>query len=135
MVGPDDVRDLQAKVTSYYGQILVALDNLRRGGTNLLATGKFTDAAWDELTTREAAFAAESSSEVNPLAYVYAGSAYDRGRGLLTELDAWRDELDSLKAPGVPPPIVVPNADLGITGGIGLALLAVVAFMALREFR
>ncbi len=135
MVGPDDIRDLQTKVTSYHGQILVALDNLRRAGTNLPTSGKFTDAAWDELTKREEAFNAESSSELNPLAYLYAGSAYDRGRAILTELDAWRDELDSLKAPGVPPPVEVPGADFGIAGGYGMLLLVAVALYAMREFK
>src|SRR5271170_7954886 len=141
LVGPDDVSALQSKVRAYHEQLLVALDNLntawatgpQKTGAPLPTTGKFTAATWDDLSSRVATFVAESSNELNPMAYLYAGSAYDRGRGLVTELDTWRDELASLGASGVPVAMPVPASDLGITGGIGMLALAVLAFMFMRE--
>jgi hypothetical protein len=136
LVGPNDVRDLQTKVRSYHESILVSLDSWVRQGNKLDAsTGPFSQGAWDALTKREEAFLAESVAEWNPLAYVLAGSAYERGREILTDLDSWRDHLAGMKAPQVPEPIAVPHADLGIAGGLGFALAAIVAIMVLRDLK
>jgi hypothetical protein len=141
LVGPHDVQELQTKVKAYHESLLVAVDDIVRAGKPFPNDGStFSKQAWDELSEREAQFEAESSGAWNPLAYLYSGSAYERGRRLISELDAWRDHLASL-AQGmpdakisVPDPIPVPHSDLGIAGGMGLALVAFVAFLAFREF-
>jgi hypothetical protein len=135
LVGPNDVRDLQTKVQTYHEAILASVDSWVRAGNKLPADGKYGQGAWDSLTKREESFLAESVAEWNPLAYLMAGSAYDRGRELIAEMDGWRDELARLKAPNVPDPVPVPHSDLGIAGGLGFALVAIVAILALREMR
>jgi len=132
---PNDVRDLQTKVQAYHEQLLIALTNLQQAGTPLPSTGSFTQAAWDAMTKREEAFLAVSVNELNPLAWVDASSAFEQGRSIVTELDAWRDQLATLKAPGVPSaPMPVPGSQTGLFGDIGTGLMLVLGIMLLHEF-
>ncbi|HBZ69302.1 MAG TPA: hypothetical protein DEP35_06000 [Deltaproteobacteria bacterium] len=132
---PNDVRDLQTKVQAYHEQLLIALTNLQQAGTPLPSSGPFTQAAWDAMTKREEAFLAVSVNELNPLAWVDASSAYNQGVALVTELDAWRDQLASLKAPGVPSaPMPIPSSQTSFFGDIGTGLLLVLGILALHEF-
>lgn len=135
VVGPNDVRALQTKVQHYHELLLVALDTFKRGGAALPTSGPFTQDAWDALTAREEQFLAESVSELNPMAYIFAGGAYDRGRELIASLDTWRDWLANQKAPGVtvPDAIPVPGSDLSIASALGLAGAALLAFLIFRE--
>jgi hypothetical protein len=134
LVGPNDVKVLQTKVHDYREGLQVAVNAVAAAGDPLPHDGgKFSIQAWGDLTGRAVEFEGESTSDLNPLAYLYAGTAYDRGRELIEELDAWRDELARKKAPNVPAPVAVPHSDLGIAGGIGFALAALVAILALRE--
>jgi len=143
MVGPSDVADLQAKVQAYHEQLLIALTDLNTAwatgpqatGAPLPTTGKYTQATWDDLTTREGLFLAISVNELSPLAWVDAANAYETGRGLVTELDAWRDELASLKAPNVPAPIDVPSSHTSLFGDISTGLMLVLGIMLLHEFK
>lgn len=131
---PNDVRDLQTKVQAYHEQLLIALTNLRQGGQELPA-GAFSQDAWDAMTKREEAFLAVSVNELNPLAWVDASTAFAQGRALVTELDTWRDELASLKAPGVPAdPMPVPGSQTSFFGDIGTGLMLLVGLMLLHEF-
>jgi hypothetical protein len=141
---PNDVADLQAKVRAYHEQLLVALTNLetawqqgpQKQGAPLPTTGKFTQVSWDDLTSRVGTFLAVSAAELNPLAWVDASSAYAQGQGLVTELDAWRDELASLAAPGVPAsPMPIPQSQTSFFGDIGTGLLLVLGILLLRELR
>jgi hypothetical protein len=140
---PNDVADLQTKVRAYHEQLLVALDNLnaawaqgpQKSGAPLPTSGKFTQGTWDDLTTRVGKFLAVSVTELNPLAWVDASGAYAQGQGLVTELDAWRDELASLGAQGVPPsPMPIPQSQTSFFGDIGTGLMLILAILAFREF-
>lgn len=133
LVGPDDVRTLQTKVHDYRVALQASVDRAAGTPAALPLSGAGSIADWADLVGRCSSF--ESESESGPLAYLYAGSAYDRGRELISELDKWRDTLDARKAPNVPSPIPVPHSDVGLAGGIGMVLAAVVVFMVLREFR
>jgi hypothetical protein len=143
MVGPTDVQDLQAKVQAYHEALLVALTDLntawatgpQASGAPLPTTGKFTQATWDDMTKREEAFLAVSVSELNPLAWVDAANAYETGRGLIGELDGWRDELATLKAPNVPAPIDVPSSKTSLFGDVGTGLMLLIAILALHELK
>jgi hypothetical protein len=144
LVGPHDVQELQSKVKAYHELLLVAVDDVVRQGKTFPADGStFSKQAWDDLSEREAQFVAESSAAWNPMAYLYSGSSYERGRKLIVELDAWRDHLASLVQTlpeatrakvTVPDPVAVPHSDLGIAGGLGFALAGLIAILALREF-
>lgn len=143
MVTPQQLKALQSKVQTYHESLLVALTNLQTAwqagpqpqGAPLPTTGKFTQATWDDMTQREEAFLAVSSNELNPLAWLDASSAYDQGRALITEMDAWRDELETLKAPGVPTtPLPVPASETSFLGDVGTGLMLVLAILAFREF-
>lgn len=143
LVGPNDVKDLQQKVQTYHEQLLVALTDLTTAwgsgpqatGAPLPTTGKFTQATWDAMTAREEAFLAVSVNELNPLAWVDAANAYEQGRALIGELDAWRDELASLKAPNVPAPIDIPASKTSLFGDISTGLMLVFGIMLLHEFK
>lgn len=136
LVGPEDVKALQTRVHDYQAALQVSVDRLAQAGTPLPLDGsKWSIQAWGDLAGRCSYFETESTNAANPFAYLYAGSAYERGRQLIIELDAWRDELAARKAPMVPAPVEVPHSDLGIAGGLGFALAAVVAILALREMR
>ena len=134
LVGPDDVRALQTRLQSYRDAIQMAVGPMKPP----LATdgSKWSEQAWTDLSSRVQTFIEdESTNPLNPMAYLYAGSTYERGRQLLAELDSWRDFADNAGAKNVPAPVPVPHADIGLAGGIGFALAAVVAILALREAR
>jgi hypothetical protein len=136
LVGPDDVKALQAKVHDYRNALQASVDAVAAAGNPLPHDqSKFSIQAWADLVGRCVGFEGETTSGYNPFAYLYAGSAYDRGRELIVELDAFRDELANRQAPNVPAPMPVPHSELGIAGGIGFALAALVAILALRELR
>ena len=136
MVGPHDVEDLQLKVKTYHEALLVALDAWVRAGNKLPDDNStWSSQAWDALSSREASFEAESMAGWNPLAYLYAGASYERGRELIDELDKWRDHFAEQKMPDVPNPVPVPHSDVGLAGGLGFALAAVVAILVLREMK
>lgn len=132
LVGPDDVKTLQTKVHDYRASLQASVDAAAGTPAALPLTGVWSIASWGDVVGRCTQFENESTS--GPLAYLYAGSAYDRGRELITELDKWRDQLATHNAPNVPAAVPVPSSDLGLAGGIGMVLVAVVVFMAWREF-
>ena len=134
LVGPDDVKTLQTKVHDYRSALQASVDAAAGTPAALPTDGsKWSIQAWGDLVGRCVEFEGRSTNWVNPFSHLYAGAAYDEGRSLITELDAWRDELETRKAPKVPAPVPIPQTDLGLAGGIGLALAAVVAILALRE--
>lgn len=135
LVGPADIKTLQRKVHDYRAQLQASVDRAAGTPAALPLTGEFSVAAWGDLAGECEAFEEESASEANPLAYLYAGSAYDRGRALIDRLDKWRDFMAGQKMPNVPPPIPVPQSDLGLTGTVGLGLALVAAIFLLRELR
>jgi hypothetical protein len=136
LVGPTDVAALQQKVAHYRALLEESIAAAAKAGNALPSdSSQFSQKAWVDQVARCSAFEEESTANINPLAYLYAGAAYDRGRTLITELDAWRDELERRKAPNVPAAVPVPASDLGIAGGMGFALAAVVAILLLREFK
>jgi hypothetical protein len=136
LVGPTDVAALQQRVAHYRQMLEDSIAAAAKAGTQLPTdSSQYSQKAWVDQVARASAFEQESTSNINPFAYLYAGAAYDRGRVLIQELDGWRDELARLKAPNVPAPIPVPQSDLGIAGGMGFALAALVAILALRELR
>ena len=133
MVGPDDVRVLQDKIATYRFALQGSINLTPAPG--LPEQGVFSQTAWLDLVERCKAFEAEGASSYNPFAYLYSGTQYERGRQLIIELDKWRDELANRKAPNVPEPVPVPHSDIGLAGGLGFALAAIVAVLALRELR
>lgn len=134
LVGPNDVKALQTKVHDYRAALQVSVDAAAKAGNPLpLDQSQFSIQAWGDLVGRCSDFENESTSEINPMAYILAGSQYDRGRELIQDLDTFRDHLAAQKAPNVPAPVAVPNSDLGFAGGLGFALAAIVAIMVLRE--
>ena len=136
LVGPADVRMLQTKVHDYRASLQTSVDAGGTSGKGLpLDNSKHSIQAWGDLVARCVAFESESANDYNPLAYILAGSAYDRGRQLIDELDGFRDALVALKVPNVPDAVPVPHSDLGIAGGLGFALAAVVAIFLLRELK
>lgn len=141
LVGPDDVKDLQGKVDHYHSQLEDVITALGKAGKSLpIDASTFGGAAWVDLSARCAAFVNEASTGTfNPAAYIFAGSTYERGRGLIDELDKWRDHLADM-AKGVasvvvPDPLPVPHSDIGLGGGMGLVLAAIVAILVLREMK
>ncbi len=135
LVGPNDVKELQTKVHDYRAGIQASIDRAAGTPAALPLQGPFNIASWGDVVGRCVIFESESASSYNPMAYLYAGAAYDRGRELITELDKWRDALAQKGAPNVPEPLPVPNSDFGIAGGLGLALAGVIAILVLRELR
>jgi hypothetical protein len=136
LVGPNDVKTLQTRVHDYVAGLQAAIDRLAAGGNPIpIDSSKYSIQQWGNLVGRATEFEQESTSPYNPMAYVYAGAAYERGRQLIIELDGWQEELARRNAPSLPPPVEVPHTDLGLTGGIGFALAAIVAILVLRELR
>lgn len=136
LVGPNDVKTLQTKIHDYRAALQVSVDAMAKAGNPLPHDqSQFSIQAWGDLVGRCVQFEDESTNALNPLAYLLSGSAYERGRELLTDLDAWRDHLAAQKAPSVPAPVAVPGSDLGIAGGLGFALAAIVAILVLHELK
>lgn len=120
LVGPNDVVDIQRRVDDYRGAIQAAVDGLATAGTPLSHdSGRWSIQAWADVSGRATAFVGESHSVVNPGTYLFAGGDYERGRQLIIELDAWRDELAKRNAPNLPAPAPVPNSDVDILGKVG----------------
>ncbi len=145
LVGPDDVKALQTRVHDYQAALQVSVDALAKAGKPLASdNSQFSIQSWGDIAGRVSTFEGESTNAINPAAYIFAGSAYERGRQLIDELDSWRDHIAGLakqvpetsttKVP-VPDPVPVPHSDIGLGGGIGIALVAVVAILVLREMR
>jgi len=134
LVGPSDVKELQTRVHDYRASLQASIDQAAGTASALPLTGVWSVAAWADLVGRCEQFESEGESTLNPLNWLYAGSAYDRGRGLIDELDKWRDQLAKQNAPNVPAPVPVPKSDLGLAGGLGglgvLAALVVVLLLA-----
>jgi hypothetical protein len=136
MVGPDDVKALQARVHDYRAGLQASIDLMAKAGNPLpIDSSKYSIQAWGDEVGRCESFELESTNVVNPFAHLYAGSAYDRGRTLIAELDEWRDELERRKAPNVPAPVPVPHSDLGLAGALGLSGLAILALVALYAMK
>ena len=136
LVGPDDVKALQRRVHDYRASIQVSIDAAAKAGKPLALDGsQFSIQAWGDVVGRCSTFEDESTNAANPFAYLYAGATYERGRQLIIELDRWRDHLESVQAPNVPAPVEVPHSDVGLAGGIGFGLAALVAILILRELR
>jgi hypothetical protein len=134
LVGPSDVRDLQKRLHDYRAALQASIDALAQQGAPLPADNSaYSIQAWGDLVERCERYESEPESDWSPLAYLYAGGAYDRGRALIAELDRWRDELARRRAPRVPAPVPVPRSELSLAGGIGLALAAFFAMMLLRH--
>lgn len=135
MVGPADVKDLQTKVHDYRTSLQASVDKAAGTGAALPLTGPYNVGDWGNLVGRCVQFESEGQSDLNPLNYLLAGSAYDRGRALIGELDSWRDELARKSAPNVPAPLPVPNSQVDMVSAIGWGLAAIVAILVLRELR
>ena len=135
LVGPSDVRDIQQRVHDYRATLQGVIDRAAGSKSALPLSGPFNIADWGDLVGRCVKYEAEGESSWNPLNYLYAGTAWERGRGLVGELDSWRDELARRGAPDVPAPLPVPHSDVGLAGGIALALGAIVAILLIRELR
>ena len=135
IVTPTDVKTLQTKVRDYHAQLQASVDRAAGTASALPLAGDFSVAAWGDLAGRVSRFLDESTSEVNPLAYVHAGSAYDEGRDLVTELDRWRDELARRGAPAVPAAMPIPKTELGLGEGLGLAAVLLAALFLWHESR
>lgn len=133
LVGPNEVKDLQRRVHDYHTKIIASHDGLQKAKPGTIPALREHD--WVDLGMRIIAFEDENWTAWNPMNYVFAGAAYDRGRGLIEELDTWRDQLAAWDAPDVPAPLPVPHSDLGLAGGLGFALAAVVAIMVMRELK
>lgn len=134
LVGPNDVKTLQTKVHDYRVQLQTSIDAAARAGKPIPSdNSKFSVQNWADVVGRCTLFEDENTSDWNPLAWITSGSAYDRGRDLIAELDTWRDALAAMQTPNVPDPLPVPHSDLGLAGGIGYLAAAIVAFMVLRE--
>jgi len=143
MIGPADIRALQTRVRDYRSSLQVTVDRLAMAGAPLpLDNSKWSIQAWGDIVGRSTTFEGESTNEVNPFAHIYAGSTYERGRQLVTELDAWRDELarragalppTAPKVP-VPDPVDVPKAEVSLFEGIGSAALVLVALFFLSQW-
>lgn len=132
MVGPSDVRDLQVRIRPYFSALEDAVGKLKP--PLALDQSQWSGQAWVQLSERVGRFLNEEhTSDWNPLAYLDAGASYERGRQVLTDLDAWRDELARRGAPNVPAAIAVPHADIGPIGGLGFILAAVVAILLLKK--
>ena len=132
MVGPADVRDLQTRVRSYFSALEQSVAAVKPPLP--LDQSAFSGQAWVRMSERVGVFLNESvDSDWNPIAYIYAGATYERGRQIIDDLDKWRDQLATLKAPNVPAPLPVPNSDIGLAGGIGIVAAAIVVFMLLKN--
>lgn len=135
MVGPAEVRDLQTKVHDYRVSLQASVDAAAGTSAALPITGAYNIGDWGNLVARCVAFESEGESDYNPLNYLLAGAAYERGRGLVGELDSWRDHLAGKNAPNVPAPLPVPGSEVGLVGAIAWGLGAIIAILVLREFR
>jgi hypothetical protein len=140
LVSCDDVQDLQKQVNTYRTRLGDSIDALTSPGVWNKATSKWEPrplgnvgphgaTAWRDLGDRASHFEEESC-----ILGIAAGSQFDRGRALITELDGWRDYLASIEAPELPAPVVVPHADVSIFGGVSIGLALVLGFLLLHEF-
>ena len=145
MVGPADIRALQTRVHDYRSALQVTVDRLATSGAPLpMDNSKWSIQSWADIIGRATHFEGESTNEINPFAHIYAGSTYERGRQLVTELDAWRDQLASRAAAmppsstmpkvPVPDPIEVPKADVSLFEGIGSGMLMLVGLFLLSQW-
>lgn len=143
-VSCDDVRAMQKQINSYRSDLGTSIDLLKSPGLFNKDSGKWEShelgnlgprsvLAWRDLGDRCSQFEEESC-----YVGVFAGTQYDRGRKLLTELDGWRDYLSSISAPSLPDPVEVPKSDVSIlsaAGGVMPLLLIVGAAFLLHEAR
>lgn len=141
LVSCDDVRALQKRINSYRSALGTSIDLLKSPGVWNAATKKWesrelggvgprSTPAWTALGERCSQYEEESCT-----LGLFAGSQFDRGRALVTELDGWRDFLASVSAPSLPDPVPTPASDVSLAGGIGWGLAAIVAVLVLREIR
>lgn len=130
LIGPSDVAVLQDKVARYRFALQASINLMAPPG--LPTSGAFSQTSWLAIVEDCKAFEAESSA---PWTFLSSGGAYDRGRDLIGRLDGWRDQLANLKAPQVPDPIPVPNADVSFGGAtLGVAALFI-AYLLFRELK
>ena len=134
LVSCDDVRAMQKGIADQRDELQTAMAGLiGKGWTMPYHNEARSSQTWADLVGQCSGFEQESC-------YIglFAGTQYDRGRQLVTDLDGWRDWLAAQKAPSgevadVPAPVPIPKSDVGLAGGIGLALAAVVAIVLLHE--
>jgi hypothetical protein len=135
LVSCDDVHALQAQVTAYRGQLVTVSATLQTNGWMFPGDDPAHSAqAWVQLGNACDAYADESCT-----LSLFAGSQFDRGRALITQLDAWRDFYAQQKAPrgapvAIPAPVVAPKSDVGVFDELGPALIVVGLFLLWREF-
>jgi hypothetical protein len=130
LVSCDDVRAMQTRIKQYRDGLQASAGKLPSDKALDYHGGERSVQAWADLVERCVRFEAESCH-----VGLFAGSQYDRGRELVTELDAWRDHLSSVDAPDLPAPVPVPKSDVSLLGGVGWGLAAVIAILVLREIR
>lgn len=130
----EEVAALQTKVHDYAAQLQAVIDAQAAAGKGLdIHGGPHSIQAWGDLAGRVAAFVSQ------PPAHFFTGGQWELGRGLVTELDGWRDYLASVGAPNVPDPVPVPQAQTSLLEaggtGIGLGLALLVGLLLLHETR
>jgi hypothetical protein len=137
IVSCDDVKSMQTQTHDYRASLQASIDAAAAAGKPLAADNTPRSVQqWADLVGRTVLFENETC-----LVGIFAGSQFDRGRGLIGELDGWRDFLASSRgglgpAPGLPAPVPVPASDVSLFGGIGqmgLLLAAVLALVVLGK--
>jgi hypothetical protein len=134
LVSCDDVKAMQTSIATYRAELQASMAGLIAKGWSMPYHNEAKSSqTWADLVGACVGFEGESC-----LVGLFAGTQYDRGRQLITELDAWRDWLAAQKAPSgatadVPEPVPVPKSDVGLAGGLGMALAAVIVIMVLHE--
>jgi hypothetical protein len=135
IVSCDDVTQIQARVNAYRTQLEDSIDQLP-ADRKLGGVGAHSTQAWMALRERCNLFEEESCT-----LGLFAGSQYDRGRGLIEELDGWRDYLatPAVSAPNLPDPVSVPKSDVSLFSAAGdtmtNVLLLAIGFFVVRELR
>lgn len=139
VTSPADVQTLQTSVKEYHSTLLPLV--LAASGANKLAPAPdpkgFSIVDWQSVDSAVADFLAEDfgtgGSDLNPLDYLSAGGAYDRGRALVTRLDTWRDKLAALGIANVPAALPVPNTSTDLLGSTTTILVLVAAVLLLKD--
>ena len=146
LVGPSDVADIRQRVRDYAASLQAVVDELAAGGHGLPIDGSADSIqAWGDLQGRITRYEEEGSGAVPFEPWLFAGSAYERGRQLVIELDHWRDVLDKrlgeAKKAGAPVPVAapepmpVPLSDIGPLGAMGFGAIAILVGLFLWTTR
>jgi hypothetical protein len=126
---------MQQKIAAYRAQLQASMNALTDKGWALPTTGARSVVTWGVMLDEARTFEAERC-----VLGLFAGTQFDRGRGIVTDLDAWRDWLATQKTSdgstvSVPDPMPVPHSDVGLFGGVGTLLAIVAGIFVLRELR